>query len=77
MGAKFILFAGTIDVISMSFAIRGHNCRIVPLFFLEKELKMVKVCAQKKRGLHSRVNDSLCMSKPTMRMNRKANAHDY
>lgn len=44
MGAKFILFAGTIDVISMSFAIRGHNCRIVPLLFLENEHKMVKVC---------------------------------
>ena len=76
MGAKFILFAGTIDVISMSFAIRGQILQIF-ITFPENEHKMVKVCAQKNRGLHSRVNDSLCMSKPTMRMNRKANAHDY
>ena len=42
---KVTLFFDTIDVISMSFAIRGHNCHIVPLLFFEKEHKVVKVSA--------------------------------
>lgn len=45
MSVKFILFAGTIDVISMSFSTREHNCRLVLLLFLEKEHKVVKVSA--------------------------------